>query len=140
MSILDDENILVGQLKENLDNPFFTLKQIFIQANKGNYKNLHAYSEDVYRILNGIKIPKHTKWFINYDIIELVDKSYYGEPGDYYKIFASISFTHHGQRTLINIKSSRKYTNPDIYNNICNAFINPKYDLVQITNSTYVYL
>lgn len=140
MSILDDENILVGQLKENLDNPFFTLKQIFIQAKKDNNKNLHAYSEDVYRILNSIKIPKYTKWFINYDIIELVDKSYYGEPGDYYKIFASISFTHHGQRTLIDIKSSRKYTNSDIYNNICKTFINPKYDLAQITNSAYVYL
>ena len=137
--ILDDENILVSNLKEKLDNPFFTLKQIFIQANKDNYKNLHAYSKDIYRILNSIKLPKHTKWLINYDIIELVDKSYYGEPGEYYKIFASISFTHRGQRIMIDVKLSRKYTNPDIYNSICNTFINTKYNLTQITNSTYVY-
>lgn len=53
--ILDDENILVGDLKKDANNPFFTLKQIFIQANKDNNKNLHTYSEDVYRILNSIK-------------------------------------------------------------------------------------
>ena len=91
MSILDDENILMSGIKENMNNPFYSLKEIFMRADKENNGILHPYKNDILKLLGTIEIPQYTKWHINYSVIELVDSSYYGEPGDYYKIFDRIN-------------------------------------------------
>ena len=90
MSILDDENILIDDLMKKVNNPFFHLKQIFIQAHDNHNRLLIPYKNEIDDILKRIEIPEHTKWYIDYRTIELVDKSYYGEPDEYYKIFCSI--------------------------------------------------
>ena len=89
--ILDDENILMSDIKEKMDNPFYSVREIFIQADKENNCILHPYKNDIVKLLNTIEIPQHTKWFIDFNVIELVDDSYYGEPGDYYKVFGRIN-------------------------------------------------
>jgi hypothetical protein len=140
MSLLDDENILTDDLKKKINNPFFLLKQIFILAHKDNNDMLFQYKDDILNALKSIEIPKHTKWYINYDVIELVDKSYYGEPGDYYKKFACISF-YRPERLMFDVKISHKFThgNENIYCKIIGELTKPKYDLVQITNHIFVY-
>ena len=90
MSILDDENILMSGIKENMNNPFYSIKEIFIQAEKENNCVLYYYEYNILKLLSTIEIPQYTKWFIDYNVIELVDSSYYGEPGDYYKVFSRI--------------------------------------------------
>ena len=143
--ILDDENILTADLKKKINNPFFLLKQIFILAHKDNNGMLFQYKEDILNVLKSIEIPKHTKWYINYDVIELVDKSYYGEPGDYYKIFACISFypavNFRTECLMFDVKIGRKFThgNENIYCEIISEFTKRKYDLVKITNHIFVY-
>lgn len=138
--ILDDENILTSDLKKKITNPFFLLKQIFILAHKDNNGMLFQYKDDILNTLKSIEIPKHTKWYINYDVIELVDKSYYGEPGDYYKIFACVSF-YHTERLMFDVKISHKFIhgNENIYCEIIDELTKLKYDLVQITNHIFVY-
>lgn len=89
--ILDDENILMSDIKEKMDNPFYSIREIFIQAEKENNCILHPYKKDIVKLLSTIDIPQHTKWFIDFNVIELVDSSYYGESGDYYKVFGRIN-------------------------------------------------
>jgi hypothetical protein len=141
MSLLDDENILTTDLKKKINNPFFLLKQIFILAHKDNNGMLFQYKDDILNALKSIEIPKHTKWYINYDVIELVDNGYYGEPGDYYKIFACISFYHRTKRLMFDVKISHKFTHgkENIYCDIIGELTKRKYDLVQITNHIFVY-
>ena len=141
MSLLDDENILTADLKKEINNPFFLLKQIFILAHKDKNGMLFQYKDDILNALKSIEIPKHTKWYINYNVIELVDKSYYGEPGDYYKIFACISFFHSAERLMFDVKISHKFTHgkENIYCDIIGELTKRKYDLVQITNHMFVY-
>jgi hypothetical protein len=141
MSLLDDENILTADLKKKINNPFFLLKQIFILAHKDNNGMLFQYKDDILSALKSIEIPKHTKWYINYDVIELVDNGYYGEPGDYYKIFACISFYHRTKRLMFDVKISHKFTHgkENIYCDIIGELTKRKYDLVQITNHIFVY-
>lgn len=91
MSILDDENILIDGIKEKMNNPFYSIREIFIQAEKENNCILYPYKNDILKLLNTIEIPQYTKWFIDFNVIELVDSSYYGEPGDYYKVFGRIN-------------------------------------------------
>lgn len=91
MSILDDENILIDCVKENMNNPFYSIKEIFIQAEKENNYLLHQYKNDILKLLSNIEIPQHTKWFIDFNVIELVDNSYYGKPEDYYKVLGRIN-------------------------------------------------
>lgn len=91
MSILDDENILMSGIKENMNNPFYSIKEIFIQAEKENNCVLYYYEYNILKLLSTIEIPQNTKWFIDINVIELVDSSYYGEPGDYYKVFGRIN-------------------------------------------------
>ena len=139
--ILDDENMLTADLKKKINNPFFLLKQIFILAHKDKNGMLFQYKDDILNTLKSIEIPKHTKWYINYDVIELVDKSYYGEPGDYYKIFACISFFYSTERLMFDVKISHKFTHgkENIYCEIIGELTKRKYDLVQITNHIFVY-
>ena len=141
MSLLDDENILTDDLKKKINNPFFLLKQIFILAHKDNNGVLFQYKDDILNALKSIEIPEHTKWYNNYDVIELVDNGYYGEPGDYYKIFACISFSHSAERLMFDVKISHKFThgNENIYCEIIGELTKPKYDLVQMTNHIFVY-
>ena len=151
MSLLDDENILTADLKKEINNPFFLLKQIFILAYKDNNGMLFQYKDDILNALKSIEIPKHTKWYINYNVIELVDEGYYGEPGDYYKIFACISFyratnirgavNYRTERLMFDVKTSRKFTHgcENIYCEIIDEFTKPKYDLIQKTNHIFVY-
>lgn len=145
MSLLDDENILTDDLKKKINNPFFLLKQIFILAHKDNNGMLFQYKDDILNALKSIEIPKHTKWYINYDVIELVDNGYYGEPGDYYKKFACISFYRAvNSRTeclMFDVKISHKFTHgkENIYCDIIGELTKPKYDLVQITNHIFMY-
>lgn len=140
MSLLDDENILTTNLKKKINNPFFLLKQIFILAHKDNNGMLFQYKDDILNALKSIEIPNHTKWYIDYDVIELVDDSYYGEPGDYYKIFACISFNHK-ECLMFDVKISHKFTHghENIYCEIIGELTKHKYDLVQITNNIFVY-
>lgn len=91
MSILDDENILMSGIKENMNNPFYSIREIFIQADKENSCILYPYKNDILKLLSTIEIPQYTKWFIDFNVIELVDSSYYGESGDYYKVFGRIN-------------------------------------------------
>ena len=143
MSLLDDENILTADLKKEINNPFFLLKQIFILARKDNNGMLFQYKDDILNALKSIEIPKHTKWYINYNVIELVDDGYYGEPGDY-KIFACISFyraiNYRSERLIIDVKASHKFTHgcENIYCEIIDEFTKSKYDLVQATNNIFV--
>ena len=141
MSLLDDENILIADLKKKINNPFFLLKQIFISAHKDNNGVLFQYKDDILNALKSIEIPEHTKWYINYNVIELVDKSYYGEPGDYYKIFACVSFFHRTERLIFDVKISRRFThrNENIYCKIIGEFTKLKYDLIQATNHVFIY-
>lgn len=145
MSLLDDENILTADLKKEINNPFFLLQQIFISAHKDNNGMLFQYKDDILNALKSVEIPEHTKWYINYNVIELVDKSYYGEPGDYYKIFACISFyravNYRTERLIFDVKQSRKFThgNENIYCKIIGELTKPKYDLIQLTNNIFVY-
>lgn len=83
MSLLDDENILIDDLRKKINNPFFHLKQIFIRAHDNHNCLLIPYKKEIDNILKSIEIPEYTKWYIDYRTIELVDPSYYGEPGDY---------------------------------------------------------
>lgn len=141
MSLLDDENILIDDFKKKITNPFFPLKHIFISAHKDNNGMLFQYKDDILNALKSIEIPKHTKWYINYDVIELVDNGYYGEPGDYYKKFACISFYHRTKRLMFDVKISHKFIHgkENIYCEIIGELTKPKYDLVQITNHIFVY-
>ena len=91
MSILDDEDILIDCVKENMNNPFYSIREIFIKAEKENNCVLYYYEYDILKLLSTIEIPQYTKWFIDYNVIELVDNSYYGEPGDYYKVLGRIN-------------------------------------------------
>lgn len=43
MSILDDEDILMDGVKENMNNPFYTIREIFLQAEKENNCLLYLY-------------------------------------------------------------------------------------------------
>lgn len=133
MSLLDDENILTADLKKKINNPFFLLKQIFILTHKDNNGMLFQYSDDIINALKSVKIPEHTKWYINYNTIALVDESYYGEPGDYYKIFMSVSFFYRTERLMFDIKRSC------IFSEIINEFTKLKYNLTQITNYRFIY-
>lgn len=75
MSILDDEDILMDGVKENMNNPFYTIREIFLQAEKENNCLLYPYKNDILKLLSTIEIPQHTKWFIDFNVIELVDSS-----------------------------------------------------------------
>lgn len=138
--ILDDENILIDNLREKINNPFFLLKQIFILAHKDNNGILLQYRDDILNVLKSIEIPKFTKWYINYDVIELVDEGYYGEPGDYYKIFACIScyYTEH-LNLMFDVKTSHRFTQKNIYCEIIGELTKPKYNLKQLTNHIFIY-
>lgn len=139
MSLLDDENILVDDLREKINNPFFHLKQIFIEAYDNHYGLLISYKKEIDNILNGIEIPEHTKWYIDYRTIELVDKSYYGEPGEYYKIFCSICISDNLKSLIIDQKISNRYTGSNIYNQIRSMLGTIKYGLTQVCSHIFVY-
>ena len=139
MSLLDDENILIADLRNKITNPFFLLKQIFLSAHKDNNGILFQYKDNILNALKSIEIPEHTKWYINYDVIELTDKSYYGEPGDYYKIFARFSFFHRTEHLTFDIKLSHKFTHENVYCKIISEFTKPKYDLIQMSNHIFVF-
>jgi hypothetical protein len=113
MSILDDENILMSGIKENMNNPFYSIREIFIQADKENNCILYPYKNDILKILSTIEIPQYTKWFIDFNVIELVDSSYYGEPGDYYKVFGRINSW--DSKTLIFDILPQGFYNENIY-------------------------
>lgn len=139
MSLLDDENILIDDLREKINNPFFHLKQIFIQAHDNHNCLLIPYKKEIDDILKSVEIPEHTKWYIDYRTIELVDKSYYGEPGDYYKIFCSISISDSLKSLIIDQKISSRYTDSNIYNQIHNMLDTIKYGLIQVSNNIFMY-
>ena len=139
MSLLDDENILMDDLKEKINNPFFHLKQIFIRAHDNSNCLLIPYKKEIDNILKSIKIPEYTKWYIDYRTIELVDASYYGEPGDYYKIFCSINISDNLKRLIIDQKISSRYTGNDIYNQIHDMLDTIKYGLIQVSNNIFLY-
>lgn len=132
MSLLDEENILTTDLKKKINNPFFLLKQIFI-SHKGNNRLLFQHMDDILNVLKSIKIPEYTKWYFYYDTIELVDESYHGELGDYYKIFACISFNYRTECLIFDIKRSCKFSE------IINEFTKLKYNLIQITKYKFIY-
>ena len=97
--ILDDEDILMSGIKENMNNPFYSIKEIFIQAEKENNCILHLYKNDILKLLSTIEIPQYSKWFIDFNVIKLVDSSYYGKPEDYYKVFGRINSW--GSKTIL---------------------------------------
>ena len=139
MSILDDENILIEKTREKINNPFFHLKQIFIQAHDNHNCLLIPYKNEIDNILKRIEIPEHTKWYIDYRTIELVDKSYYGEPGEYYKIFCSICISDNLKNLIIDKKISSRYTGSNVYNQIHGMLGTIKYGLIQVSNHMFVY-
>ena len=139
MSLLDDENILMDDLREKINNPFFHLKQIFIQAHDNHNCLLIPYKKEIDNILKSIKIPEHTKWYIDYKTIELVDPSYYGEPGDYYKIFCSICISENLKSLKIDQKISSRYTGSNVYNQIHDMLDTVKYGLRRLSNNIFVY-
>lgn len=139
MSILDDENILIEKTREKINNPFFRLKQIFIQAHDNHNCLLILYKNEIDDILKDIEIPEHTKWYIDYRTIELVDKSYYGESGDYYKIFCSINISDNLKSLIIDQKISSRYTGSNIYNQIHDMLDTIKYGLIQVCSDVFVY-
>lgn len=134
MSLLDDENILTTDLKKKIINPFFLLKHIFILARKDNNGELFRYKDDIFNALKSIKIPKHTKWYINYNTIVLADESYWGIPADYDKIIAHICFFHRTERLMCDIEIGRGG-----FSEIINEFTKLKYNLTQITNYKFIY-
>ena len=139
MSLLDDENILITDLKKKINNPFFHLKQIFIQAHDNHNCLLIPYKKEIDDILKRIEIPEHTKWYIDYRTIELVDKSYYGEPGEYHKIFCSICISDNLKSLIIDQKISNRYTGSNIYNQIRSMLGTIKYGLTQVSNNIFIY-
>lgn len=139
MSILDDENILIDDLMKKVNNPFFHLKQIFIQAHDNHNCLLIPYKKEIDDILKRIEIPEHTKWYIDYRTIELVDKSYYGEPGEYYKIFCSICISNNLKSLIIDQKISNQYTGSNIYNQIRSMLGTIKYGLTQVSSNIFIY-
>lgn len=80
--ILDDENILMGDIKESINNPFHVLNEYlkpfdiegFIDADKNIIKN----------ILSAIEIPKfcfyNCEWIIHSSEIRLAASKKYGDP------------------------------------------------------------
>lgn len=139
MSILDDENILIDDLMKKVNNPFFHLKQIFIQAHDNHNCLLIPYKKEIDDILKHIEIPEHTKWYIDYRTIELVDKSYYGESGDYHKIYCSICISNNLKSLIIDQKISNRYTGSNIYNQIRSMLGAIKYGLTQVSGNIFVY-
>ena len=139
MSLLDDENILIDDLRAKINNPFFHLKQIFIQTHDNYNGLLIPYKKEIDNILKGVEIPEHTKWYINYRTIELVDPSYYGEPGDYYKIFCSIDISGTLKSLIIDRKISSRYTGSNVYNQIHDMLDTVKYGLRRLSNNMFVY-
>ena len=89
--ILDDEDILMDGIKEKTDNPFYTIREIFLQAEKENNCILYPYKNDIVKLLSTIEIPQYSKWYIDFNVIKLVDSSYYGKPEDWYKVFGRIN-------------------------------------------------
>lgn len=138
MSLLDDENILINDLREKINNPFFHLKQIFIRAYDNSNGLLIPYKKEIDNILKSIEIPEHTKWYIDYRTIELVDASYYGEPGDYYKIFCSINISGDLKRLIIDQKISSRFTGSNIYKQT-HDMLTIKYGLIRVSNNIFVY-
>ena len=66
--ILDDENILMSDIKEKMDNPFYSIREIFIQAEKENNCILHPYKKDIVKLkkiytlsTNTCYIPKNNQ-------------------------------------------------------------------------------
>lgn len=139
MSLLDDENILTTDLKKKVSNPFFLLKQIFILAYKDNNRVLFKYKDDILNILKRVEIPKYAKWHINYNIVELVDKSYCGEPGDYYKVFARFSFFRRTEHLMLVFNARQRSTHGNVYGEFINEFTKPKYDLIQANSHVFIY-
>lgn len=133
MSLLDDENVLTEDLKKKIINPFFLLKHIFILARKDNNGELFQYKDDILNVLKSIKIPEHTKWYVNFNTVVLAYDSYYGIPADYDKILASICFFHRTGRLMFDIERSREF------GEIINEFTKLKYNLTQITNYKFIY-
>jgi hypothetical protein len=91
MSILDDENILMDGIEEKMNNPFYTIREIFLQAEKENNCLLYPYKNNILKLLSTIEIPQHTKWFIDFNVIELVDSSYYGKSEEFHKVLGRIN-------------------------------------------------
>ena len=139
MSLLDDENILIDDLRAKINNPFFHLKQIFIQAHDNYNGLLIPYKKEIDNILKGVEIPEYTKWYVDYRTMELVDKSYYGEPGDYYKIFCSISISDSLKSLIIDQRISSRYTGSNVYNQIHDMLDTVKYGLIQVSNNIFMY-
>lgn len=43
------------------------------------------------KLLSTIEIPQHTKWFIDFNVIELVDSSHYGKSEEFHKVLGRIN-------------------------------------------------
>lgn len=106
MSLLDDEDILITNLKKKITNPFFLLKQIFIRAHEDNSDVLIKYNNDILNILKSVKIPERTKWYVDCREVELVDTSYCGESENYHKVFCSICISYNLEMLVIERKLS----------------------------------
>lgn len=122
MSLLDDENILMGNIKEPINNPFYVLSEYLRDFDIEGFRN--ADKNIIKNILSAIEIPEfrfyNYEWVIQSSEITLAISKKYGDPdrrfiGDLITIRNIIRWLDQSTSLgiLINRKLIEKFINED---------------------------
>ena len=122
MSLLDDENILMGDIKESINNPFYVLNEYLRDFDIEGFRD--ADKNIIKNILSAIEIPEfrfyNYEWVIQSSEITLAVSKKYGDPdrrfiGDLITIRNIIRWLDQSTSLgiLINRKLIEKFINED---------------------------